>query len=160
VDLLGSLGADRRPELIALRSIGERQLLVDRVAEERHSRLRSQHGDLQPGTTNLKAGRLLVCDPDFTVLDGAAEHTSAGFFDVRDLPQSFSWIGYVGEDQRADADPSADRDYWRAYLVALVPDGLIPLAERGIRANPVDCIAWAEDVDTTFTRWLRSERLL
>jgi hypothetical protein len=86
--------------------------------------------------TNLKAfealgalsrSKLLVYESLETVDDGAAEAASMGFYDVHDAPPWDTWVLYADD-----------------ALFCCVPDFAISRVQRGIDANPVDCIHWAD----------------
>jgi hypothetical protein len=98
-------------------------------------------------------GRLLVYFPDQELADGASEIESDGFFDLNDAPPWDTWIGlYPYPPRRRDGRKSAPEE----YLVSWVPSELVPAAERGIRVNALDCIAWIEESDVPLKRDLRN----
>jgi hypothetical protein len=70
-------------------------------------------------------GKLLLYEPLETVSDGAAEAASRGFFDVEDAPPWDTWFLYSN-----------------GAIYSWVPNSMIPFAQAGIDANPVDCIHW------------------
>jgi hypothetical protein len=74
----------------------------------------------------LSQSKLLIYEPLETVVDGAAEAASRGFYDLHDAPPWDTWFSYV------------DR-----AVFCCVPEFAIPRAQDGIDANPVDCIHWA-----------------
>jgi hypothetical protein len=59
-----------------------------------------------------------------------------------------------------DAIGTDPRSYWDAYLVSWVPPALLALAEKGVWANPVACLAWADEVAAPFVHRLRRAGLL
>lgn len=71
-------------------------------------------------------GRLLLYEAMETVLDGAAEAASHGFFDTEDAPPWDTW-------------------FWNkdGLIFCWVPESLVTDVQAGIDANPVDCIHWA-----------------
>jgi hypothetical protein len=154
---LSPVSAQDGRELTAVASVAGRQTLVDRIAAERHRSLRQRGSTSRRAPRKVHDGRYLVCDPDFTVWDGASEHASRGFFDVGDVPPWDTWLAYVDEQPNVEADLHAKGAYWVSYLVCWVPAPLVDLVTQGICANPVECVAWASDIDTEFVRLLRAK---
>jgi len=76
---------------------------------------------------NCRKGRLLHYEPYENVSDGASEYSSNGFFDVNDAPPWDTWISFDGR-----------------RLLSWVPEVLVPLAQQGLDANPVECIRWED----------------
>ena len=70
--------------------------------------------------------RLLIYECQETVVDGASEAASLGFYDLLDAPPWDTWVLYRNGE-----------------VLCCVPDFAIPRAQDGIDANPVDCIHWA-----------------
>jgi hypothetical protein len=84
-------------------------------------------------------GRLLVSSILESVMDGASDAASSGWFDAADLPPWDTWLCY--------GTLFSDRQPYADGLVSYVPLEFVPRVQRGIDANPVDCHAWAtEDV--------------
>jgi hypothetical protein len=104
--------------------------------------------------TALGGGRLLVYFPNDDLACGAAEHETAGFFDVNNVPPWDTWVDFL-EDQQPNID-SFDTE----YLVAWVPPELVSLADQGIAANPEQCILWLSDTSVELVKTLRTENLL
>jgi hypothetical protein len=75
----------------------------------------------------LSKSKLLIYEPMETVDDGAAEAVSLGFYDVHDAPPWDTWFLYAGH-----------------AVFCCVPEFAISRAQKGIDANPVDCIHWAD----------------
>lgn len=75
----------------------------------------------------LSNSKLLIYEPLETVDDGAAEAGSMGFYDVHDAPPWDMWFLYANH-----------------AVFCCVPEFVIPRAQNGIDANPVDCIHWAD----------------
>jgi hypothetical protein len=46
------------------------------------------------------------------------------------------------------------------FPVAWVPPAFIDLANKGILANPEECIAWLDKLDNPFTQTLRRSNLI
>jgi hypothetical protein len=113
---------------------------VDDVVAARRSEL-ARTTDV---TLDGVSGRLLVYFPDLELADGAAEAESQGFFDVHNAPPCGTWAGYFDE-----GDHNSDRS---AYLLAWVPQAFVSLANRGILANPEECIVWLDDSDVPLRR--------
>ena len=119
-----ALNTSRR--IADIRSGEEKKILVASVVEKRRDLLRSQEVPAPPGLGDgLAGGRLLLYGPDEQVADGASEYASNGFFDLCDAPPWDLWVAYSDD-----------------TLLTWVPPQLLGLAQRGIDANPVDCIGW------------------
>jgi hypothetical protein len=132
----GSIQACLRPWSIAPSLLArDRWESANDVANRRRQELRDAAAD----TRQRAPGKLLVYFPDADLTDGAAEVASQGFFDVYNAPPWGTWVGYFNE-------PGRDVSY-SAYLVAWVPERLIPLASAGIEVNPEECIQWLADTD-------------
>jgi hypothetical protein len=102
----------------------------------------------------LGYGRLLVYFPNDDLACGAAEHETAGFFDVNNVPPWDTWVDFL-EDEQPNVD-SFDTE----YLVAWVPPELVSLADQGIAVNPEQCILWLSDTSVELVKALRTENLL
>jgi hypothetical protein len=72
-------------------------------------------------------GRLLLYVPSENLADGAAQHSSNGFFDVNNVPPWVIWI-----------------DFSEKTLVSWVPPALVEAAQMGVDVNPEACIHWAD----------------
>jgi hypothetical protein len=122
--------------------------IADSVFRERARSLKNENPDLPKN--NLARGRLLICYPEESVWDGAAEAASMGFFDVADIPAWDTWCYYGIETK------------WEPtfFIVSWVPSDFTELTQWGIDVNPVECIQWASRFDNTFTRSLKTEGLL
>jgi hypothetical protein len=120
----------RSPQIEPRRAIGEnipnaeRQHLVAEVVLKRARLLTRRANSEDPLPEQM--GRLLACYRDENVLDGASESASKGFFDSLDTPPWDLWVSYEGGE-----------------LISWVPEVWIGLTQRGIDANPVNCIQWA-----------------
>ena len=77
-------------------------------------------------------GKMIITDYDLTVVDGASEHESNGFFDGYDLPPIDTWV-YLAPNKEGRTD-----------LYAWVPEPYISLAQKAIDVNCVDMIRWLE----------------
>ena len=86
-------------------------------------------------STGPVEGRLLGWSPDETVLDGASEGATDGFFNVEDEPPWDLWLGYVVETGG------------REYLVCWIPSSLVETAQIGIDVNPVACVDWLPELE-------------
>lgn len=100
---------------------------------------------------DLRGGRLLVFFPDEGLSDGAAEVETRGFFDLDNAPPWDTWVGLFRD---VEAERSAD------YLVSWVPKRLVDLIDRGIRANPEECICWLDGTSLTVAVHLRARKIL
>jgi len=77
-------------------------------------------------------GKIVVVDYEATVLDGASEHESDGFFDLYDLPPIDTWV-YLTRNNKGRKD-----------LYAWIPDPYVSLAKKAIEVNCLDLINWFE----------------
>jgi hypothetical protein len=149
--------------------VEERADVVEALERARAAALDAGGGAAEAPADDLGGGRLVLFDAAYSVYDGASEFVTRGFFDVGDVPAWDTWVSYAvdparaaaGERQRAGgAGPSAAESGFDDYLVAWVPPVLVGLVGEGIGVNPVGCLAWAEDVDTTLPRLLRAAGIL
>lgn len=122
---------------------GERQRIVNSLANRREQLLSEEGVDLRKDSQHLSEGRLLLFDPDGTLNDGAAESESEGYFDIDNVPAWDTWV-----------------ILFNSYLVAWVPPQWVERVSGGNCVNPEECIRWASDVDTALTRKLREAGLL
>ena len=97
------------------------------IADRRNS-VRSEAG---AHVLPLRAGRLQY-------RHRAAEETSEGYFDVHNAPPWDTWVLLT-------ENPHRPREAYGTCLVAWVPPSFLSLAQRGIEANPEDCICWLDD---------------
>ncbi len=97
---------------------------------------RQELGSIDFRSFTVSRGRLLVYYPDAELSDGAAEVASQEFFDVYNAPPWGTWVGYF-------EDPGSDESYG-SYVVAWVPEQLVPLVSAGIDVTPEECIAWLD----------------
>ncbi len=86
----------------------------------------------------LDSGRLLVYFPNDELADGAAQDSSAGFFDTHNCPPWDTWVAMIEERRELRRYPSP-------YLLAWVPRELVEHTTWGIDQNPEGCIVWLED---------------
>jgi hypothetical protein len=111
-----------------------------------------QGGEPEPkpatGVGDLAGGRLLFCNLDESVIDGASEAESGGFFDVDDVPPWDTWVALHTDQRRTDV------------LVCWVPRELQELAERGIEVNCVDCVGWLAESRSPLANTYRSNGFL
>jgi len=99
--------------------------IVEEVVSKRASLLASD--SFNGAASRQSSGRLLIYEPTENVSDGASQVSSHGFFDLYDAPPWDTWVHYANSRE----------------LICWVPEALISLAQKGIDANPVDCIHWA-----------------
>jgi hypothetical protein len=111
-----------------LDEFGTDSLWAEAVAEvvAKRSQLLSQTRTPEPSIVQ-DSGRLLLFVPSETLFDGAAQHSSNGFFDVNNVPPWDIWV-----------------DFAERTLVCWVPNILADAAQMGIDVNPEECIHWAE----------------
>ncbi|MCX6593127.1 MAG: hypothetical protein NTZ56_16545 [Acidobacteria bacterium] len=103
-----------------------RREIVNGVIDRRSSPMQARLPQ-NPAMTDRFPGRSLLYVPSENVSDGASRYASNGFFDLYDCPPWDTWLQYS-----------------RGTLVSWVPEVLIPLAQSGIDANPVECIRWSD----------------
>jgi hypothetical protein len=84
-------------------------------------------GNISPDTHWEVGGKLLLFTPSDTLMDGAAEYSSNGFFDVNNVPPWDIWVAFSDQ-----------------TLVSWVPPMLVETAHMGIDADPAACIGWTE----------------
>jgi hypothetical protein len=99
--------------------------VVADVVAKRSDRLKQV---VPPDTDETEgSGRLLLYFPAENLVDGAAELSSNGFFDVNNIPPWDIWI-----------------DFSEGALVSWVPEEFVLRASMGVEANPEECICWVE----------------
>ena len=104
----------------------KRSEIVARVVALRAEKLQSEKRSPTQPTSDLAGGKLLLFAPEDSVLDGAAQYASKGFFDVDNVPPWDTWICFVEK-----------------YVVCWVPPQLLELADSGVNADPVQSLLWA-----------------
>jgi hypothetical protein len=135
--------------------LASQHLQVFSVCLERSTRLwQSGRRHLSP-VTGLCGGRLIAYFPDDNLFDGMAEAVSEGFFDVNNIPPYDTWVWMVRNIRTFKYADSEQGETEANYLVSWVPPDFIPLATRGVEANPEECIVWLDTLDDEFVRSLR-----
>jgi hypothetical protein len=123
----------RSPTLKPADSLGSscseesRQETVNGVIDLRSSLIKSQLPSDRAIPASQLRGKVLLYIPCENVSDGASKYASDGFFDAYDCPPWDTWLYYSD-----------------CTLMSWVPETLLPLAQAGIDANPVECIKWAD----------------
>jgi hypothetical protein len=84
-----------------------------------------------------------------------AEAVSEGFFDVNNIPPCDTWVWMVRNIRTFKYADGEQGETEANYLVSWVPPDFIPLATRGVEANPEECIRWLDTLDDEFVRSLR-----
>jgi len=140
-DPSGSLRSELlRPELVILddRTHGHWNYQISGDAAKCVSALAARRGKLlrsSASTENRSAevnGRILLFYPYETLCDGVAHNRSSGYFDFWNIPPWDTWLSY----EKATTG--------RDVLYSYVPAEFIAIADRGIQANPEQCIRWGE----------------
>jgi hypothetical protein len=111
---------------------------------------RQQHLARRPdaGPARLD-GRVLVCEYDCTMFDGASRFVAPGFVDLWDVPAWDTWIGLVPP----SSIPVGGRD--RVHpLLAWIPSPLVPGAHSAIEVNPVEVLSWLDTRNPRLARAL------
>lgn len=126
--------------------------IVDGLADLRGALVRARN--LQPldRPHPTAGGRLLLSAPQMGFLDGNTSAVTGGYIDVYDAPPWDTWLDVV---QGTDIP-----DYYDTFLVAWVPTALVALVDAGIRTSPAGFLAWASEVESTYTRQLGVASLL
>jgi hypothetical protein len=108
-------------------SESQRESIVAEVVSIRSRLLSIEQSPRQIRYCSEDLGRILIYTPSENVADGASKYASMGFYDANDAPPWDSWVHYL-----------------KGELICWVPSVLVPLAQDGIDANPVECIRWAD----------------
>lgn len=124
---------------------------IEQLADRRRELLAGERG-WRVADVALRGGRILAYDPGINLFDGAAEATSAGFFDVDNVPPWDTWLCFV---HGPPWPVNGNRTTWSAYLLSFIPQEFIACAQQGIEVNPESCIVWASDLQTEFVQKLR-----
>jgi len=103
------------------------QRAIYEINEARSTLVRNTNIKIADPALTQSRGKLLLYEPLETVTDGAAASSSRGFFDIDDAPPWDTWFLYSG-----------------GTIFSWVPESLVPNAQAGIDANPVDCIHWCD----------------
>jgi hypothetical protein len=130
------------------------------ISLDRSCRLRSIGYDDVVPASDLQGGRLLAYFPDDTLSDGVAGEESNGFFDEANIPPYDTWVWMVQDVRTITRKNGTTEEMPANFLVAWVPPAFIELANKGILANPEECIAWLDQLDNPFTRTLRRSNLI
>ena len=103
------------------------------------NRLVGLRASLVPDVTALEApvGRLVCCDISASEASGGSRVYSDDYFDDFDVPPWDTWVSWFPDRKVVQPD--------NGYLIAWVPPAFCDLAQRGIDANPVECVFWADD---------------
>jgi len=142
---------------------------VDDLVDRRGELLRREGNSPGAGAIDLRGGRLLIHDPEDSDQCGLSESDSGYFIDIADVPAWDTWIDFRYEDRiPSEVDERfSHRATWSkvTYLLCWVPAEFIPLVDRGIMVNPVECFFWASEYrrrgyDTETLRRLESVGLL
>jgi hypothetical protein len=126
----------------------EREQCVQNLFVERASLLALENVSTDTGIWLF--GRLLVCYPERSVWDAAAEPVSEGFVDADDVPAWDTWC-YYGTENETHSEP---------FLICWVPPAFIELAQEAVNYNPVASIQWASNVVNELTITLRAQGYL
>lgn len=130
------------------------------VALDRSDRL-SSIGQLDPiPVTDLQGGRLLAYFPDDNLADGYAEEVSKGYFDVDNIPPYDTWVWMVEQVKNMTWSDGTSGPMPANFLVAWVPPAFLEIANEGVRANPEECVAWLDELDSPFTQTLKRLKLI
>jgi hypothetical protein len=103
------------------------QSAVNAINANRSALVRDTNLEVADPAVAESKGRLLLYEPLETVTDGASDSSSRGFFDIEDAPPWDTWF-LCSE----------------GSIFSWVPEALVPDAQAGIDANPVDCIHWCD----------------
>jgi hypothetical protein len=103
------------------------QRAIYAINETRSTLVRDTKIEIVEPALAQSRGKFLLYEPLETVTDGAAASSSRGFFDISDAPPWDTWFLYSGD-----------------TIFSWVPESLVPNAQAGIDANPVDCIHWSD----------------
>jgi hypothetical protein len=114
-------------EVLLKRMHASYQRAIYEINETRSTLVRDTNLEIADPALAQSIGKLLLYEPLETVTDGAAASSSRGFFDIRDTPPWDTWFLYSG-----------------GTIFSWVPESLVPNAQAGIDANPVDCIHWCD----------------
>ena len=99
----------------------------------------------------LSKGRLLIYEPDCTLLEGASARESQGFFDDYDCPPIDTWIDFFDV---------SNYFFEQSSVVSWIPEKYIPLAERGVGVSSTECIYWLDKSSAPFATILREHGIL
>jgi hypothetical protein len=131
--------------------------IVQAVVDERAHWIHTWHKNFDKFPAGLAGGRLLICSSATeSIPDGGVTELSKGFYDEDDMPPWDTWLCYLENDVHSHLG----HIYQRQYLVSWVPPQFIELANIGVEGHFLDCMHWATQADTPFTRKLKTAGLL
>ncbi len=99
----------------------------------------------------LNRGKLLIYEPDCTLLEGASAQESQGFFDDYDCPPVDTWIDFFD---------MSDGFFEQNSVVSWIPEKYVLLAERGVFVSSTECIYWLEKTNSPLAIALREHGIL
>ena len=135
------IGSTNLFDFEAIESCGKKLLLakwneepMDKVQELFVNQLEYKRGIIKgwDNSDNYFRGRIIIVDYDATVIDGASEWESDGFFDLYDLPPIDTWVFLA---------PNKDG---RIDLYAWIPEQYNDLTKNAIEVNCLNLIKWLE----------------
>jgi hypothetical protein len=114
---------------------------IDRIISTRSALLSESGINLIPVSELHHYGRIMVFDPDSTVVDGAPEAESACYVDIGDTPPWDTWLA-LGEQLTQINFYKPGHDINAAFLIAWVPESHYFYANGALEVACMDNFAW------------------
>jgi len=142
--------------------------IVNHVVEARARGLSEQGRALTEPAPDLAGGRLLLFEIDTSLMDGAAELATHGFFDGNSMPAWDTWVWYENDELRGERRAALRRagdQSWTSLnfvgsLVSWIPPHILDLVHEGLEVETSDCIQWADTLDVGLTQVLKRMGLI
>lgn len=98
---------------------------------------------------NTVRGRVLICEYDVTLFEGATQAASEGLVDLWDVPAWDLWIGLLpAESLRLGGKNRPDP------LVSWIPDALVMRADAAVESSSTEVFSWLDRRDAKLARAL------
>jgi hypothetical protein len=118
--------------------------VINRIVSTRSALLVESGVDLIPVSELHHYGRIMIFDPDSTVVDGAPEAESACYIDIGDTPPWDTWLALGAQLNRMYFyNPGYDIN--PGFLIAWVPKSHYFFANGAVEVACLDNFAWASN---------------
>jgi len=117
---------------------------IDRIISIRSALLDESGIDLIPVSELHHYGRIMVFDPDSTVVDGAPEAESACYVDIGDTPPWDTWLA-IGIQLNSIHFYRSGHELPANFLIAWVPKSHYFYANDALEVACVENLAWASN---------------
>jgi hypothetical protein len=122
-------------------SDSEKSAVIDKIISTRSTLLAESGVELIPVSELHHYGRIMIFDPDSTVVDGAPEAESAGYVDGGDAPPWDTWMA-LGWQLSMIQFYDYGHDIGPGFLIAWVPESHYFYANGALEVACMDNFAW------------------